>query len=416
MERFDKVLLEKFIVNKFKVSSNKLPYYIQWIRKYLLFADQDGLTDDIQSRFINTLSSKYFDWQVKQADRAITIYLSFVKKKENSGKNSKSKNNSDWGKVIFNMKEEIRFQNKSLQTEKSYIYWVKKFGEYTCHKIPYSVDQEDVKAFLTYLVVEKYVAISTQRQAFNAVLFLFRHILKKQINNLDFVAHSRVKKHLPLVLSQKEIAEIIKYLTNPYKLMTEIIYGGGLRLSECLNLRIKDIDFTNNILTIRSGKGDKDRQTLLSRKAGTSLKDHIQDTRKYYENDRLEDSPGVALPRALEWKYPNAGKEWAWFWVFPSAKLSVDPRTYISRRHHLYPSSLQKAFRGALRNSGIPKNASIHTLRHSFATHLIESGYDIRTIQDLLGHSDVSTTMIYTHVATRNKLGVISPIDNLEYK
>ena len=197
--------------------------------------------------------------------------------------------------------------------------------------------------------------------------------------------------------------------------MAAIIYGGGLRLSECLKLRIKDIDFQNNILTIRSGKGDKDRQTLLSDKVLLALKEHIQNIKKYYEDDRFEDRPGVELPKALNRKYPNVGKEWAWFWVFPSAKISVDPRSYIVRRHHLYSSSLQKSFKTSLQRSGIAKNASIHTLRHSFATHLIENGYDIRTIQELLGHSDISTTMIYTHIASHNKLGVLSPMDKLDF-
>ena len=195
--------------------------------------------------------------------------------------------------------------------------------------------------------------------------------------------------------------------------MAEIIYGGGLRLSECLKLRIKDVDFQNYILTIRSGKGDKDRRTLLSQKTAYSLKEHIQKSRKYYEDDRFDNHPGVELPKALERKYPNAGKEWRWFWVFPSAKLSVDPRSGIVRRHHLYQSSLQKYFKAALKETGIVKNASIHTLRHSFATHLLENGYDIRTIQELLGHYEIYTTSIYTHIASRNKLGVISPMDKL---
>ena len=415
MEIFDEKKLKLFIEEKFKVSSHKIRFYIYWIRMFNNYAAKLESTDNIPDKFINSLNSKYPKWQIEQAEKAVTIFLSFIRKNDSANSKIRIKDNTNWKNIIFNMKEEIRLQNKSLQTEKSYIYWAKKFSEYTCHKAPVNIDQEDVKAFLTYLAVEKSVAISTQKQAFNAILFLFRHILEKKILNLDSVARSRVKKRLPLVLSQLEIVEIIKHLKNPYKLMAEIIYGGGLRLSECLNLRIKDIDFENNILTVRSGKGDKDRQTLLSKKAANSLKEHIQQIRKYYEDDRFEERPGVELPKALERKFPNAGKEWAWFWVFPSAKISVDPRSYIARRHHLYSSSLQKYFKEALRKSGIPKNASIHTLRHSFATHLIENGYDIRTIQDLLGHSNVSTTMIYTHVASRNKLGVISPMDKLDY-
>ncbi len=415
MELFDEEKLKSFIEERFKVSSHRTRFYVYWIRMFNNYTAKIDSTDNIQDKFINSLNSRYPEWQVEQADKAVTIYLSFIRKNDKSSPKSRIKDNTNWKYVLFNMREEIRLQNKSLQTERSYIYWVKKFSDYSSFKEPGIVNQDDVKAFLTYLAVEKSVAVSTQKQAFNAILFLFRHILNKQILNLDSVARSKVRKRLPLVLSQLEIAEIIKHLKNPYRLMAEIIYGGGLRLSECLNLRIKDIDFENNILTIRSGKGDKDRQTLLSKKAAFSLKEHIQKIREYYEDDRFENSPGVELPKALERKFPNAGKEWAWFWVFPSAKISIDPRSYIVRRHHLYSSSLQKYFKEALRQSGVPKNASIHTLRHSFATHLIENGYDIRTIQDLLGHSNVSSTMVYTHVAIRNKLGVISPMDKLDY-
>lgn len=415
MEIFDEKKLKSFISEKFKVSAFKLPYYLKWIKMYSAFSGSDILDDNSRDNFIATIVNKYPDWQVDQADKAVSIYLSFIGKSNKSNSHIRSKDNSDWKNVIYNIREELRLQNKSLQTEHSYLYWVKKFKEYTRHKAPESYNQDDVKTFLTYLVIEKSVAVSTQKQAFNAILFLFRHILDKKILNLDSVARSRVKKQLPLVLSQSEIVEIIKLLKSPYRLMAEIIYGGGLRLSECLNLRIKDVDFQNNILTIRSGKGNKDRQTLLSKKAAFSLKDHLLNIRKYYEDDRFESRPGVELPKALERKYPNAGKEWAWFWVFPSARISVDPRTCIARRHHLYSSSLQKYFKSALLKSGIAKNASVQTLRHSFATHLIENGYDIRTIQDLLGHSNVSTTMIYTHVASRNKLGVISPMDKLNY-
>ncbi len=414
MEKQEEIELQRFIEKQYKVSSYRSPYFLNWIKMYLEFKESSSL-ENPEEGFFKELDDKYIDWQVDQAERAVNIYQSYTRKINIKSSGSSNDAKIAWREIISAVKYELRLQNKSQQTERSYLYWIKKFSNYTGSLDPLKVDQSDLKSFLTYLAVERSVAVSTQKQSFNAILFLFRYILDKKIDNLESVTKSRAKKRLPIVLSQTEIVSIINLLENPYRLMAEIIYGGGLRLSECLNLRIKDIDFENKILTIRSGKGDKDRQTLLSAKAAVSLKEHIQKIRIYFEDDRYEKRPGVELPKALERKFPNAGKEWAWFWVFPSAKISVDPRSYIARRHHLYSSSLQKAFKGALQKSGIPKNASVHTLRHSFATHLIENGYDIRTIQDLLGHANVSTTMIYTHIASRNKLGVISPMDNLQY-
>ncbi|MBW8003550.1 MAG: integron integrase [Planctomycetes bacterium] len=415
MEKTVEEELITFIAEKFKVSSHKIPHYLRWIRKYIELTGKTSFSDNTQDKFLKEIYSQYPAWQVEQADKAVTIYISFIRKNHDSNMKSLKLDNSVWKNVILNMKEEKRLQNKSLKTERSYIYWVKKFSEYSGSKIPGYVSQDDVKGFLTYLAVEHSVAVSTQKQAFNAILFLFRHILDKQIDNLDSVVRSKVKRRLPLVLSQREVSEIIRRMKHSYRLMTEIIYGCGLRLSKCLSLRIKDVDFQNTILTIRSGKGDKDRQTLLSTKVLPTLKKQIQDIRKYYEEDRFEDRPGVELPRALERKFPNAGKEWTWFWVFPSARISVDPRSGIARRHYMLTSSLQKSFKTAIGVSGIAKNKSIHTLAYSFAIHLVESGYDIRTIQELLGHSNVSTIMIYTHISRCNKLGVISPMDQLDF-
>ena len=408
--------LRTFIAERFRVSSHKLPYYLRWITKFIAFSGGKPFSEDTGEKFLKILGSQYPDWQIRQAEKAITIYQSYIRRnREKVLENRNKPDNSVWGRVILNMKNEMKLQNKSLTTERAYVYWAKNFSKYSGSKCPADLSQDDVKGFLTYLAVERSVAISTQKQAFNAILFLYRHILDKPINDLDSVIRSRVPRRLPLVLSREEVSEIIKRMKHPYRLMVEIIYGGGLRLTECLTIRIKDADFQNSVLTVRSGKGDKDRQTLLPERALPDLKRHIKLIRQYYEEDRIYERPGVALPRALERKYPNAGKEWAWFWLFPSAKMSVDPRSGIVRRHHIYTSSLQRTFKKALRLSGTAKNASIHSLRHSFATHLVENGYDIRTVQELLGHADVSSTMIYTHIASRNKLGVISPMDALDY-
>ena len=230
---------------------------------------------------------------------------------------------------------------------------------------------------------------------------------------LNNVIRSKKTHRLPVVLQKEEIQSIFSHLTSEYLLICKIIYGGGLRLNEALSLRIKDIDLKNKTLTVRSGKGDKDRVTILAESTVPLLEKQIRDVRLIYEDDRLEGLPGVSMPHALGKKYVNAGTSWQWFWVFPSKRIAIDPYSGISRRHHLHDSAVQKAFHTALGKTNVAKRASIHTLRHSFATHLIESGYDIRTIQELLGHSNVKTTMIYTHIASRNKLGVQSPLDDL---
>ena len=257
------------------------------------------------------------------------------------------------------------------------------------------------------------MSASTQKQAFNALLFVFRNVFGKEIKGLDGTIRSGIKQRLPVVLSRKEISDIFQCLKDKYRLMAGIIYGGGLRLQECLMLRVKDIDYERNCITILSGKGDKDRQTIFPDNLKEIFKKHVEAIFKIFEEDRKNNIEGVWLPSALERKYPNVNKEWAWFWIFPSYKLSVDPLSNKVRRHHLYPSTLQKAFRKAVQDVPITKRATIHTLRHSFATHLIENGYDIRTVQELMGHSNVQTTMIYTHVARKNKLGVKSPMDEL---
>jgi integron integrase len=261
--------------------------------------------------------------------------------------------------------------------------------------------------------VERKVAAATQKQAFNALLFLYRRVLGREVLGLETVIPSHIPRRLPVVLTKEEIRDVFRHLSGVHRLIAAVIYGGGLRLEECLCLRVKDVDFARNCLVIHAGKGDKDRETVLPERLACELQRHLLRVRALYDRDRRRALAGVWLPEALARKYAGAGKEWAWFWLFPSSKLSIDPESGIVRRFHLYPTTLQKAFQRAVARAGLVKRATVHTLRHSFATHLVEKGYDIRTIQELLGHADVSTTMIYTHVATKNKLGVASPLDSL---
>lgn len=273
--------------------------------------------------------------------------------------------------------------------------------------------QEHLKLFLSYLAVERKISASTQKLAFNSLLYLFRNVFSVPVQGLECVVRARSGKRLSVVLSVGEVRQVLSRLQGTDRLMATIIYGAGLRLEECLSLRIRDVDFERSCLTIRCGKGNKDRETVLPEKMIAALRSHLEKVRIIYESDRRNGIPGVQLPEALGRKFPAAEKEWGWFRVFPSQKLSIDPRLGEVRRYHVYPTGFQGAFKLAVARAGIAKSATVHALRHSFAIHLVERGYDIRTIQELLGHSDVSTTMIYTHVAGRNKLGVTSPADAL---
>ncbi|MBW2604753.1 MAG: integron integrase [Deltaproteobacteria bacterium] len=308
------------------------------------------------------------------------------------------------------MKNMLRLKHLSFRTEQTYLGWVKRFYRFLNGQSPHRLDSKHVKDYMTHLAVDRSVAASTQNQAFNAILFMFRHVLDKPINDISKAIRAKKKRRLPVVLTKPEINYLFEQMSGTNLLMAKIIYGCGLRLRECMNLRIKDIDFSRMAVTVR-GKGDKDRETVLPSIIKDTLRNHIESVRKIHEIDRENGLSGVKLPGALERKLPNAGKEWIWFWVFPSIKISLGPRTGIVRRHHVHSSNLQKQVKRAARKAKIPKRVTVHSLRHSFATHLLENGQDIRTIQDLLGHSSLQTTMIYTHVVSKNKLGVISPLD-----
>ena len=315
----------EYVASKAAVNKKYAPYYVRWVSACYSFLNQpesEVLTSEQKQSFLKHFAKAREDWQVKQADAALRLYDYFLSRLQTSAKEKPRENEVEWDAVETKTRNALRLKHMSYSTEKTYLLWLRSFAGFIAEKKPDDINVADMQRFLSYLAVERQVSTSTQNQALNALVFVYRHVLDKQL-------------------------------------------------------------------------GD----------------DELNAVRSLYDSDRKDDINGVFLPGALEKKYPKAGKEWGWFWVFPSKSLSIDPRTSIVRRHHMHPASLQKAFKAAASDTGITKQASVHTLRHSFATHLLENGYDLRTIQELLGHSNLQTTMIYTHVATKNILGVRSPLD-----
>jgi len=315
-------------------------------------------------------------------------------------------------KLMDQVRNKIRFKQYSLRTEQAYIGWIKRYIFFHNKRHPAEMGAAEVESFLTYLAVKRKVSASTQNLALSAILFLYRDVLDIELPWLEGFSPAKRPKRLPVVLSSEEVRRLLENVERPlHSLALRLLYGTGMRLMECIRLRVKDVDFERLEITIREGKGRKDRVTVLPRTVLADLKKQLSLSRRWFEQDRANQAPGVFMPDALERKYPNAGKEWAWHWVFPSTKLSTCPRKGIIRRHHMDEKAIQRSMKQALRRVGITKLASPHTLRHSFATHMLENGYDIRTVQELLGHSDVKTTMIYTHVLNRGGRGVKSPLD-----
>lgn len=304
----------------------------------------------------------------------------------------------------------MRTGNYSFSTERAYAVWTQRFLSF-CAEGGCKPDAGSVRDFLEHLALTREVAAATQGQALNALVFFFRHVMQQPLGTIGDFPRSRRPRHLPTVLSREEVQRILGRLTGEYSLMAGLLYGAGLRLMECLRLRVKDLDFDRGQITVRDGKGGKDRVAVLPERCREPLREHLARVRTRHEEDLRRGVGEVHLPPALERKYANAPKEWAWRWIFPADRLSVDPRSGKVRRWHVHESALQKAVKRAARSAGIDKRVTCHTLRHSFATHLLEAGYDIRTVQELLGHADVSTTMIYTHVLNRPGLAVRSPLD-----
>lgn len=314
-------------------------------------------------------------------------------------------------KLLDQVRAVLRTQHYSYRTEKTYIEWILQYIRFHDIKHPAEMGAAEVQAFLSHLAVERQVAASTQNQALCALLFLYKKVLNVDLAWLDKFTPAKKSSRVPVVLTKEEVRLIINQLDGTSWLIANLLYGAGLRLHEALRLRVKDLDFGFRQIVVRDGKGAEDRFTVLPTKLIEPLQKQLETARKLHGQDLRRGLGKVEIPFALARKYPNAQKEWSWQFIFPSKSLSKNPRTDATGRHHVSPSSLQKSFKAALIKSRIPKNASPHTLRHSFATHLLQDGYDIRTIQELLGHKELSTTMIYTHVLGRNRLGVQSPVD-----
>lgn len=314
--------------------------------------------------------------------------------------------------LLQRTRETLRRKHYALRTERAYLRWIKRFILFHNKRHPKHLGAKHLEAFLTHLAVAENVAASTQNQALSAILFLYKHVLDQPFADEALQAvRARRPQRLPTVLSRQEVASLLACLQGTNRLMAQLLYGSGLRVSECVRLRIKQIDFAQQQIIVRDGKGKKDRVTMLPQAIETGLRQHLLRVKRLHERDLKRGLGTVYMPHALERKYPQASKDWSWQWVFPSPQISTDPRSGLRRRHHISPSGLRKAVQRAADLADLNKHVTPHTLRHSFATHLLENSYDIRTVQDLLGHKHVKTTMIYTHVLNRGGLAVRSPLD-----
>lgn len=314
-------------------------------------------------------------------------------------------------KLLEQVRQQIRLRNYSIRTEAVYAEWVKRYIRFHRYRHPAEMGAPEIEAFLTHLAVNRQVAAATQNQALAALLFLYKEVLEVDLPWLEGIVRAKKPMHLPVVLTREEVARVLAELSGVQRLVANLLYGSGLRLLEALRLRVKDVDFARGEILVRDGKGQKDRVTMLPRALSASLQQQVGQVGVLHQQDLAEGFGRANLPFALARKYPNAAAEFGWQFVFPSGKRSQDPRSGGTFRHHLHEKTIQRAMREAVRQAGLVKPATPHTLRHCFATHLLESGQDIRTVQELLGHADVKTTMIYTHVLNRGGLAVLSPLD-----
>ena len=419
---------QQYLLSRKLVPEKNAPYYAYWVSRYLAFSNRLENMDkaEMLQRFLDDLQSRQHmeDWQVQQAREAVQLYTNHFLGGNSSDVKTAGGNISsdtfDPDSVMAKMREAIRIKHYSYSTERTYLDWVKRFFEYT-GKVKGGAIREtpgvaEIRDFLSYLAVSRNVSASTQNQAFNALLFLFRSVLNIEIGDLNSTVRAKRAPQLPVVLTVEEVRQTFSFMEGTSLLMTQLLYGAGLRLMELFRLRVKDIDYGAGLILVRAAKGDKDRSTILPVGIREALRQHLNEVRALHERDLAAGFGEVYLPDALVRKYPNAAREWKWQYAFPSAKLSVDPRSGKVRRHHLSEKSIQNTVATAVRKAGIAKHVTVHTLRHSFATHLLMNGVNIREIQELLGHKNVETTMIYTHVMRDMANAPTSPLDLLLMK
>lgn len=418
---------QKFLLEKKLIKPAKVPFCALWVSKFISYGNrhQDLIPDLRIKAFIEYLSSEkeIEDWKVEQAEQAIGLYINHYLAGDESSLSPNQKQEltaeaRDQKDLSNQLRNALRIRHYSYSTERTYLYWCNQFINYVQdtenkNSSPRKLNETAFRDYLSYLAVHKRVSASTQNQAFNALLFLFRDVLKVELSDLSKTVRAKRGIRMPVVLTQDEVKRLLTQLDGRNLLIAQILYGTGMRLMEVAQLRVHDIDFGMKSIMVRAGKGDKDRVTVLPDAVVESLVDHLSGVKKIHEKDLANGHGEVFLPDRLDRKYPNAGKEWGWQYVFPSASLSVDPGTGKIRRYHVSPSSIQKMIATAVKKAHIEKHATVHTLRHSFATHLLMGGTNIREVQELLGHKNVETTMVYTHVIRNMSKAPISPLDTL---
>jgi integron integrase len=315
--------------------------------------------------------------------------------------------------VLLEVQSLSRIRHLSPRTEEAYLYWIREFIQFHGNRDPVNMGEAEIRSFLSHMAMHAHVSASTQNQALNALVFLYQQVLQKQLGGFGAIVRAHRTERIPAVFSRAEAAGVIRQTHGVYQIITKLLYGAGLRLNEVIHLRVKDIDFATHHIVVRDGKGGKDRVTLLPASVESQLKVQLKKVKLLHQEDLGEGYGEASMPNALERKYPGSAREWVWQYIFPSSKRAMIPGSQKIRRHHLHESAVQRVMKSAIRKAGIPKQASCHTFRHTFATHLLENGYDIRTVQELLGHKDIKTTMIYTHLIDASLQGVRSPVDEV---